>query len=102
MIIKERTGEIAWTPTLAELGQQAVFIAVTDASGNRSTQGFAIEVAHGLPNRPPVLSGQAELFASVGTEYRHFIHATDPEGSEVTYSLRRGPTEWRLTTRRDW
>jgi large repetitive protein len=91
MTIDSRTGEVAWTPTAEQLGQQSVFIAVSDASGNRSTQGFAIEVAAGLPNRPPLISNQPHLFATVGQVYSSTIQATDPEGSVVTYSLRRGP-----------
>jgi RHS repeat-associated protein len=91
MTIDSRTGEIAWTPTAEQLGQQAVFIVVSDASGNRSTQGFAVQVAAGLPNRPPVISSQPSLFASVGQLYSTTLQATDPEGTTVTYSLRRGP-----------
>jgi large repetitive protein len=91
MTIDLRTGEIAWTPTAEQLGQQAVFIAVSDASGNRSTQGFSVRVAAGLPNRPPVITSQPSLFASVGELYSITVQATDPEGTTVTYSLRRGP-----------
>lgn len=91
MTINSRTGEIAWTPTTEQFGKQSVFIVVSDASGNRSTQGFSIQVAAGLPNRPPVLSSQPNLFASVGQLYSTTLQATDPEGTTVTYSLRRGP-----------
>lgn len=91
MTINSRTGEIAWTPTAEQLGQQSVFIAVADASGNRSTQGFSVQVVAGLPNRPPVISSQPNLFATVGENYRTTIQAIDPEGTTVTYSLRRGP-----------
>ena len=91
MTIDSRTGEIAWTPTAEQLGQQSVFLAVSDASGNRSTQGFSVQVATGMPNRPPVISSQPSLFATVGESYHTTILATDPEGTTVTYSLRRGP-----------
>ncbi len=91
MTIDARTGEIAWTSTAAQLGQQAVFIAVADASGNRATQSFTIQVAAGVPNRAPVISSAPNLFATVDEAYRYDLQATDPEGSIVAYSLRRGP-----------
>lgn len=91
MTIDTRTGEIAWTPTAGQLGQQAVFIAVADAAGNRATQSFAIQVAAGVPNRAPVISSVPNLFAAVGEAYRYALQAADPEGAIVTYSLRRGP-----------
>lgn len=91
MIIDARTGEISWTPTSNDVGLKFVSIAVADASGNRATQSFGIDVKAGVPNRSPVVLSQPILFATVGASYSTSILATDPEGSRITYSLRRGP-----------
>ncbi len=91
MSIDSRSGEIAWTPTSEQLGQHAVIVSVADGTGGRTTQGFAIRVVAGLPNRPPVISTLPNLFATVGDAYGYTISATDPEGQPVEYLLRRGP-----------
>jgi RHS repeat-associated protein len=91
MTLDSRTGEIVWTPTVGQLGQHAVFIAVSDALGNRATQSFAIQVAAGLPNLAPVILSLPNSFAAVSELYRYDFQSADPEGTLVTYSLRRGP-----------
>lgn len=91
MIIDSYTGEISWTPSAEQLGQQGVFIAVADGLGNRSTQSFAIQVNGGMPNRPPVFSSEPNFFAAVNDLYVTTLSASDPESSQVNYLLRRGP-----------
>ncbi len=59
MEIESTTGEIAWTPTLEQLGQQAVVLEVSDVVGNASTQSFAVRVRAGVPNQPPRITSAA-------------------------------------------
>ncbi len=91
MEIVSSTGEIAWTPTLQQIGQQAVIVEVSDGIGNASTQSFAIRVREGIPNLPPRITSDAPRFGSVGSTYTYSMQASDPEGTPLVFSLGRGP-----------
>lgn len=91
MTLNPVTGEIAWTPTAGQVGQQAVIIQVSNGAGGYTTQGFAVKVLAGAPIRPPAFTTDPPLFAAVGTAYTFTASATDPQGQAVTYQLRTGP-----------
>ncbi|MFO0940014.1 MAG: putative Ig domain-containing protein [Pirellulales bacterium] len=91
MSINSRTGEVAWTPTSGQVGQQTVIISVSDGLGGSSTQGFAILVRAGAPNVASEFTTTPPVLASVGTAYSYQASATDPEGSALIYSLRTAP-----------
>ncbi len=91
MTIVQTTGAISWTPLASQLGQQDVVIEVSDGIGGAVTQAFAIRVATGVPNLPPVINTTAPRFGSVGAAYSYTLQATDPESTTLTYSLGQGP-----------
>ncbi|XZE22169.1 FG-GAP-like repeat-containing protein [Pirellulaceae bacterium SH449] len=91
MTIVETTGVISWTPSLAQVGQQDVVIEVSDGIGGAATQAFAIRVGEGIPNLPPVIHSTAPRFGSVGAAYQYQLDATDPEGTNLSYSLGQAP-----------
>lgn len=91
MTIVETTGEIAWTPTTGQVGQQNVAIQVSDGIGGAETQVFAINVSAGVPNLPPLITSSSPRFGAVGTAFSYTLVATDPENTAITYSLSRGP-----------
>ncbi|MEO8271170.1 MAG: putative Ig domain-containing protein, partial [Aureliella sp.] len=91
MTIDAQTGEIAWTPTTAQLGQQSVIISVSDLAGGATTQGYAVIVLAGAPNLPPTISSNPVLIATVGQTYSYDLSASDPEGTTLIYTLRRAP-----------
>ena len=89
--INETTGEISWTPTAGQIGQQTIVIEVSDGIGGAATQGFAILVGDGIVNLAPEISTTAPRFTAVGTNYEYQMAATDPEGTVISYSIARGP-----------
>ncbi len=91
MTIVPTTGALSWTPLASQLGQQDVVIEVSDGIGGAVTQAFAIRVAAGVPNLPPVINTTAPRFGSVGTAYSYSLQATDPESTALTYSIGQGP-----------
>ncbi len=91
MTINAVTGEIAWTPTLDQVGQQQVVLQVGDGLGGFTTQGFLVAVLAGVPNKPPIVLSSPPKLASVGSSYSFTLSAMDPEGQAVTYQLRRSP-----------
>lgn len=92
------TGELQWTPTAADIGSKQVVIQVSDGSGGFATQAFAIEVAAGLANRPPVITSLPPLTASADSIYSTTLLATDPEGTTVTFEKRRGPVNMTVSS----
>ncbi len=91
MTIVATTGEISWTPQAGQVGQQDVVIEVSDGIGGAVTQAFAIRVAAGAPNLPPVISSSAPRFGWVGAAYSYTLQATDPESTALVYSLGQAP-----------
>ncbi|MEM7312096.1 MAG: putative Ig domain-containing protein, partial [Planctomycetota bacterium] len=91
MTITENTGEIAWTPSVGQVGDQDVVIQVSDGVGGATTQAFSINVAAGAMNLPPQITSTAPRFGAVGTEYSYAFAAKDPESGTITYSLSRAP-----------
>ena len=91
MQIESTTGEVSWTPTLDQVGNQTVAIEVSDGIGGATTQSFAIRVRDGVPNQPPHIVTLSPRFGAVGSVFSYSFHATDPEGTSITYSIGRGP-----------
>jgi hypothetical protein len=87
MSIDPATGLLQWVPDATQMGLFDVTITVSDGRGGTASQSFAILVTEeGL--KPPFFdSGPAPAYAIVDTAYQHIVHATDPDGGEVSYSL---------------
>ena len=92
MSINSTTGEIVWTPSAEQLGQNQVVIQVSDGIGGFATQAFSIRVAAGVANQPPAFNNTAPLYAAVGTQLSYQLNAVDPDGTTINYQLRRGPS----------
>lgn len=91
MQINASSGVITWTPDANQIGSAPVIVRADDAVGNFSSQVFSIVVTAGVVNRPPVIASTPVLDAIVGTPLSYTLSASDPEGSNVTYSVRSGP-----------
>lgn len=89
--IVETTGEISWTPTTDQLGQQEIVIEVSDGVGGATTQAFAILVGDGIINDAPMIESTAPRFGAVGSDYSYQVVANDPEGTALSFALSRGP-----------
>ena len=90
-MISETTGEIDWTPTADQIGQQALVIQVSDGIGGAATQAFAVLVGEGIVNLAPTITSSAPRFTAVGASYEYQVIAADPESTELNYSIGRGP-----------
>ncbi|MGN6545339.1 MAG: putative Ig domain-containing protein, partial [Aureliella sp.] len=88
MSIDSISGIVAWRPTVDLIGQQQVTIQAVDALGSAVTQRFAVDVRGA--NLPPAVAGTPPTTASVGHDYTYDLHATDPEGQPLSYSLPAG------------
>ncbi|MFN3188953.1 MAG: FG-GAP-like repeat-containing protein [Aureliella sp.] len=91
MMIVETTGELSWTPSADQVGEQDVVIQVSDGIGGTATLAFVISVQAGAINLPPVIESSAPRFGAVGSPYSYTLLASDPENTAITYSLGRGP-----------
>ena len=83
MTIDATTGLLSWGHPVA--GNYQVVVAVKDAAGGVATQGFSLKT---LANQLPVItSNNPPTTATVGALYAYDIHASDPEGTKLKFSL---------------
>jgi RHS repeat-associated protein len=84
-------GIITWNPSASELGSNSVHLVVTDGRGGTAEQDFAVEVTQQGTNRPPVITSNPPLRATVGRSYVYNLAANDPDNNSVLWSLTSGP-----------
>ncbi len=83
--INGATGELDWTPSLADLGRQSLTIRATDPFGQFVEQRFNIEVVEDLRNRPPIFTTNpvTTATASSGFEITTLATGDSPAGVSV-------------------
>lgn len=89
MTLDEATGAMSWTPTLADVGELAVGVVISDADGGLSAQGFIITVR--ASNAAPVLTSAPPLTTWAGAPYLYKAKATDADGDALAWALVAGP-----------
>jgi subtilisin family serine protease len=86
MSIDNSTGQVTWTPVVADLGRHPVVVRVTDTTGLFGTQAFELTVR--LPNRPPVITSTPITHAVPREPYTYDVEAIDPDtGDTLSYSI---------------
>jgi serine protease AprX len=99
MSIGGSTGLIAWTPTVAQVGANAVKVRVTDPTGLSGFQTYAVTVL--ASNRPPV-SGNDSYSVAQGATLNSaapgvLANDSDPDGNAITAVLKSAPAHGSLT-----
>lgn len=89
------SSEIVWTPTASQLGAHTFTAKVTDSHGRSDSKSFTVTVVHN--NRAPVLDAQPDATVGRGTAFARTIHATDPDGDAITYTLPGAPAGMTLS-----
>ena len=89
MTIDGSTGQIDWTPTLSQVGQNRVTVRVTDAHGGFDDKPLVIEVQPPAAdnNRNPAIISSPVRSAVIDRGYRYDVDATDLDQDALTYSL---------------
>ena len=72
MAIDDETGEISWTPTAGQVGQQAVEVQVSN-SGGSDNQTFDIDV---VLHSPPTINSVAPTMVTYGSDYSYQLTAS--------------------------
>jgi len=91
MTINSVSGEINWTPTLAQLGNHTVKVQVSDGT-DTVFQEFTVAVSL-PPNNAPVITSLPITTAIAGDIYGYDLNATDADsGDTLTYGVEIGPT----------
>ena len=84
----DSTGVIRWTPTAAQIGNQAIEVLVTDAQGATSRQTFNVTVGATAINHSPTITSKPVFLAPTGSAYRYQVQAIDPDaGDTLSYKL---------------
>ncbi len=81
MTIGSQNGQVAWTPTAAQLGAQALTLSLTDAAGNVSTQQISINVIEEplmqITLNAVSLTGQPLTTVAVGEQFKVQVSVQD-------------------------
>ena len=97
MAIDASTGIVRrFTPTLGDVGPQAVQLQVADPAGNLALQAYQLQVRR--PNTPPEFTSSPVLEAAAGEVYRYNADAVDTEDA-VTFSLATAPAGMQIDAR---
>jgi RHS repeat-associated protein len=91
MTIDSASGVVSWTPSAAQIGDQAVTVQVSDGRGGVATQSFTLGVAADAVNRDPVIHSTPRTSLALGRSYSYAVDATDPDGDPLLYALDAAP-----------
>ena len=89
MTINSTTGVINWTPTSAQIGDNAVTVEVSDGKLS-DTQSFTVIVSES--NHAPVITSAPVTSATKDEAYSYDVNATDSDGDTLVYSLTTKPS----------
>ncbi len=78
------TGQFSWTPTLADAGNHAITVRVTDAGQPPLDDAETFQVRVERPNTPPSIVGVPPLTAEPGQLYTFAFEVIDAEGDAFT------------------
>jgi RHS repeat-associated protein len=92
MAIDATSGQLTWTPTVAQIGSTHIKIAVSDGRGAVAFQEFDLPVEENPSNDAPVFDSTPQGPASANLPYQYQVQAHDPNGDTITYSLDTAPT----------
>jgi RHS repeat-associated protein/uncharacterized repeat protein (TIGR01451 family) len=81
----DAAGEVRWTPTLAQTGQQLVRATISDDHGGATQVEWLIRVER--LGQAPVFTSTPVTLGSAGREYRYAVTASDADGDVLTFSL---------------
>ena len=91
MTIDSQTGEVQWTPDVAQLGNHQVVIAADDQQGAVTIQNYILAVVSTIENLPPEITSTPAGLANPDVLYAYQVNAYDPEGDNLSYSLLTSP-----------
>lgn len=93
MTIDAQTGQITWTPTADQVGNQTVEVVVQDTQEGMQRQTYTIVVGTQAINHAPSITSTPIFVADVNGTYTYDVDATDPDvGDSITYELLQSPT----------
>jgi large repetitive protein len=92
LTVNPNTGLVTWTPTAAQLGNQAFTLRVLDGKGGETLQEVSLVVGVTDTNTAPTITSTPRTSTRQGNLYTYQVQATDPEGDRLTYSLVNPPS----------
>ncbi|RBW51404.1 putative Ig domain-containing protein [Marinobacter sp. F3R11] len=88
--IDPASGEIAWLPVSAQVGENPISVRVTDSHGLYDQVDYVLNVINA--NRAPEIISTPSLTVSVGQSFEYQVVATDDSGADLEYRLIEGPS----------
>ncbi len=88
------TGQVSWSPGLANVGPNPVRATVNDDHGGSTVVEWIVTVEHA--GHAPVFTSTPVTVATKGKNYPYAVTASDADGDPLTYSLF-APPSWGMT-----
>src|SRR5262249_18636499 len=89
MAVAASSGIVVWTPSLAQVGSNAVVLRVSDGRGGVALQSFQILVKP--PNHTPQITSLPTGPAVVSNVWQYQVRAQDADNDPITFSLGASP-----------
>ncbi len=86
------TGELRWTPTLAQVGNAIFSIEVRDSLGSATVVNATVQVVNAQPAATPYQVTLPRIQVGLGQDYLARVVGKDALGRPLTWSLQSGPT----------
>ena len=91
MSIDRESGQLTWTPTDEQGGEQAVTVRVLDGRGGEATQTFTLTVGEDLENSAPEIVSAPLETVQANVLYRYQVEAQDLDNDALRYDLSLAP-----------
>jgi len=91
MVIDAATGQINWSPLLAQMGSHQINLRVEDGFGGTVSQRFLLTVMDGSINLPPLFQSAPPTNLGSGASYSYTPQVFDPNGDTLAYRLNTPP-----------
>ena len=86
--IDPNTGQVAWQPTIDQLGEQQVILRATGADGSVTLSSFTVNVT--APNAAPVITSTPSAAGFVDRTFAYDIIVQDAELDDLTFTILNG------------
>ena len=87
----DTSGLVSWTPSIAQLGTNAVNLQVSDGHGGIVGQQFSVMVLTQFTNQPPNITSTPRFAGTVGQLYAYNLVGTDPGNDPLVWAFDTAP-----------
>ncbi|HEY9621936.1 MAG TPA: putative Ig domain-containing protein [Crinalium sp.] len=95
--LNETTGQLSWTPSLAQVGSYGIEVQIEDGRGGTQTRTLSLNVVQNVSNAAPVITSTPRTQIRLGSTYFYSVKASDSDGDLLSYRLVNPPQGMDIT-----